>query len=173
MPFLNKIAGHSPIRTVFLHHAIWKIALMPIIDQKIVIQKPLFDVFRMAMDFNNLSNWQPRTTAVNITSGDPIRPGTMITIRRGSVFINADVVEYDRNKKITLQGIWGRFRFNRTIEFQSGGRETTILDKLNIQTGWLYFWYAPILAMNLRGELSAEWAQLKKQLESSSYIPGN
>jgi hypothetical protein len=146
---------------------------MPVIEQKIVIQKPLFDVFRVAMDFNHASSWQPRTTAINITSGDPLRPGTMLSIRRGSVFINADVIEYERNKKITMQGIWGRFRFNRVIEFHSGGRETTITDKLNIHTGWLYFWYAPILTMNLGSELKAEWAQLKKQLETSGYTPGN
>lgn len=146
---------------------------MPVIEQKIVIQKPLFDVFRVAMDFKNIANWQPRATAVNMTSGDPIRPGTMLSIRRGTVFINADVVEFERNKKILMQGIWGRFRFNRVIEFHSGGRETTIHDKLNIQTGWLYFWYAPILSATLRSELGAEWAQLKKQLESSAYTPGN
>ncbi len=140
---------------------------MPVIEQKIVIQKPLFDVFRVATDFKTVSSWQPRTTAINITSGDPIRPGTMLSIRRGGVFINADIIEYDRNKKVLMQGIWGRFRFSRTIEFHSGGRETTINDKLNIHTGWLYFWYAPILSATLRSELSAEWAQLKKQLETT------
>ncbi|MCU0511379.1 MAG: SRPBCC family protein [Anaerolineae bacterium] len=143
---------------------------MPVIEHSITINRPLVDVFRAVADFNAWHTWQPGITTVNLTSGDPVRVGTMLTIVRGGTFINADVLDYQRNKLIVFQGVWGRFRFSRTLDFQSGsvgGREAVVKDKINLQTGWLFFWYAPLLAMSVRSQTGGDWASLKRQLENS------
>jgi hypothetical protein len=140
---------------------------MPVIEQTITIQKPLFDVFRMATDVAQWGTWQNGVKNVALISGDPIRTGTMISLERGSTFINADVTDYQRQKTLSLTGVWGRFRFARLTEFSSTGRETTIRDKLTVQTGFLWFWYNPILTSQLNGQIKADWAALKKLLESS------
>jgi hypothetical protein len=140
---------------------------MPVIEQTVTIQKPLFDVFRVATDFAQWHTWQAGVKNVALISGDPIRTGTMISMERGSTFINADVTDYQRQKVLDLTGVWGRFRFNRHIEFSANGRETTIRDKMTIQTGFIWFWYNPILSARLGSQLKADWAALKKQLEGS------
>jgi len=140
---------------------------MPIIEQTATIQKPLFDVFRVAADFTQWHTWQAGVKNVALISGEPIRAGTMVSLERGSTFINADVTDYQRQKTLTLTGVWGRFRFVRHIEFGANGRETTIRDKMTIQTGFLWFWYNPILTSRLRSMFKADWAALKKQLESA------
>lgn len=140
---------------------------MPIIKHTITINRNVMDVFRAATDFDNIHTWQAGTSSVNVVSGDPIRSGTMVSIQRGGLFVNADVLDFQRNKLVTIKGVWGRFRFTRTQEFQSGNRETTVKDTLNIQTGWLYFWYAPFLNMLVSGQLRADWNRLKQQLENT------
>jgi hypothetical protein len=140
---------------------------MPVIEQTATIQKPLFDVFRVATDFAQWSTWQNGVKNVALISGDPIRTGTMVSMERGSTFINADVTDYQRQKVLSLNGVWGRFRFTRHIEFGANGRETTIRDKMTVQTGFLWFWYNPILTARLNSQIKSDWANLKKQLESS------
>jgi hypothetical protein len=145
---------------------------MPQIDHRETIQRPVFDVFKLAGDFERWDNWQDGVTDVSLIAADPIRPGTSVTIRRNmmgrNVFINADVVEYDRHKRIVLKGVQGLFPFNRTIAFQSQGRETLIIDSLSIRTGFMYFWYGPILAASLRKQLQNDWGTLKQMLESGN-----
>jgi hypothetical protein len=140
---------------------------MPVIEQTVSIQKPLFDVFRAATDFAAWGNWQNGVRNVALISADPIRAGTMVSMERGSTFINADVTEYQRQKTLSLSGVWGRFRFTRHIEFSATGRETIIRDKMSVQTGFLWFWYNPILTARLNGQIKSDWANLKKQLETS------
>lgn len=142
---------------------------MPRIEHRVTIQRPVFDVFKLAGDFNRWLEWQAGITDVSMISGNPIRSGTMLSVRRNllgrNVFINADVIEYDRNKRIELRGVHGTFPFQRVQEFQSQGRETLIIDNLNFKTGILYFWYGPILAGALRRQMEADWASLKQLLE--------
>src|SRR5688572_8919899 len=140
---------------------------MPRIENTITINRNVVDVFRAATDYNSLHTWQKGVTKVDVISGEPVRPGTMISIQRGGLFINADVLEFQRNKNVTLQGVWGRFRFQWTQEYQSNARETTIRDVLNIQTGWLFFWYSPFLSASVSNQLRADRAALKKQLENT------
>jgi xanthine dehydrogenase molybdopterin-binding subunit B len=67
------------------------------------------------------------------------------------------MVEVERNKSLEMTGIWGRFPFRRRVEFASTGRETQIKDRLTIKTGFLFFWYAPILSRALKSQLKQEW----------------
>lgn len=140
---------------------------MPLIDQSITMQKPLFDVFRAATDFAQWHTWQNGVRGVTLISGDPIRAGTMVSMERSGTFINADVTDYQRQKSLSLSGVWGRFRFTRTLEFSANGRETLVRDKINVQTNFLWFWYAPILRGQIASQTKADWAALKKMLESS------
>jgi hypothetical protein len=107
---------------------------------------------------------------IGITAGDPLRSGSMIAMTRrflgASIFVNADVLEVQRNKRIELQGIHGRFRFRREIEFTPDARSTKINDKITVQTGIIFFWYRPILLGALRRQIEQEWQNLKKLLEA-------
>lgn len=143
---------------------------MPLIEQKITIQRPIFDVFRLATDFERMREWQPDLLEVSLTSANPVRSGTMISMRRRFmgrlISLNADVLDFQRSKSLEIQGVHGTFPFRRTIEFSSSARETVISDRYNVRAGWFYFWYTPFFSRALKAQTDAEWKKLKQFLES-------
>lgn len=141
---------------------------MTVIENRVTIRRPLFDVFKQASDFNNLQSWQSNTVDITVTSGEPVRPGTMVAMKRkfrgSTIFVNFDVLDFQRNKRIELNGVWGRFPFRRVIEFSSGGGETAIVDTVRVNIPWLMFWYRPIFAGALKRQLNQEWQELEAHL---------
>lgn len=145
---------------------------MATVEIHVTIARPVSDAFQAVTDFENvesLQEWQPGLQSVGITAGNPLRTGSMLAMNRrflgSTIFVNADVVELQRNKRLSLKGIHGRFNFTRTIEFSPSGRETKIQDTWEIRTGWLYFWYSPILTSALRSQTQRQWQRLKQILE--------
>lgn len=143
---------------------------MATIDLQITLHAPLFDVFKAVTDFEAYPQWQPHVSLAKVSDGAPFRVGSMVYLEKkfgmGSIFINADVTEHQRNKSLELKGVHGRFRFRRLIEFTSTGRETLIRDSMTVHTGWLYFWYTPLLTATLRQQMRHEWELLRRKLTS-------
>jgi len=141
-----------------------------LIDQKYTIHKALPDVWRMVSDFEQYPRWQPGVRLARVTPNDPIRTGSMLYIEQqgllGTTFINADLIDFQRSKIIDMKGVYGRFRFRRTIELSSAGRETTVRDRIEMNPGCLYSWYTPLLRAQLSGQMQRDWNTLKKQLEA-------
>ena len=76
---------------------------MPKFENQVLIDRSIFDVFKYMGDFKNDTHWR-NVKGIGITSGDPIRPGSMVAMTRSlwgrKGFVNGDVTEYERNKKI-------------------------------------------------------------------------
>jgi hypothetical protein len=149
--------------------------MMADIEHKLSIARPVSDVFKAATDYENaeaIQSWQSAVQSLGITEGKPLRTGTMIAMMRkfmgGKTFVNLDVLDYQRNKRFEIQGIHGSFRYRREIEFVPNGRETSISDKINVTTGFLWFWYRPFFMAALKSQTAEEWQKLKKQLEGQS-----
>lgn len=144
---------------------------MPEVDLQVTISRPLFDVFKKAVDFDALTTWQPHVSLVKVTEGTPLRSGSMLYMEKkfgmGQIFVNADVIDLQRNKLIELKGVHGRFRFHRMTEFSSSGAgQTLIRDRFTLQTGWIFFWYNGWLRSTLESQLKAEWDMLKRALNA-------
>lgn len=140
-----------------------------IIENSITIQKPVADVFRTATDFDSFASWQPATKVVKVTPNDPVRAGSMVYMEKslptGLIFINADLIEFQRNKLMEMKGVFGRFKFTRKTEFINSGRDTIIKDRIEMPTGCLYSWYTPLLRRMLQAQTQREWALMKERLE--------
>ena len=54
---------------------------MPKFETQVLINRPVFHVFRYVGDFNNDVQWR-NVQGVGITSGDPVRAGTMVAMTR-------------------------------------------------------------------------------------------
>ena len=52
---------------------------MPKFETQVLINRPVFQVFRYVGDFNNDVNWR-NVANIGITSGDPIRTGSMVAM---------------------------------------------------------------------------------------------
>lgn len=141
-----------------------------LIEQKVTVRRALPDVWRMISDFEDYPRWQPHTRLAKVTPNDPIRQGSMLYIEKsdplGVTFINADLIEFQRSKMIDMKGVYGRFRFRRTMEFSTSGMETLVRDRIEMNPGCLYFWYTPILRSMLTSQMQREWDAVKKTLEN-------
>ncbi|GAB5493039.1 MAG: hypothetical protein Phog2KO_32540 [Phototrophicaceae bacterium] len=142
------------------------------IEHKITIDNNLIEVYKAVTAYEEdgaLKAWQPNLKSVGVTAGNPLRTGSMIGMTRkfvmGDIFVNADVIDMQRNKRFELQGIHGRFRFQREIEFTPNGRETVVTDRIWLKTGWLFFWWKPIALSTLRSQTAKEWQNLKAMLD--------
>lgn len=141
---------------------------MPSFENQILIERPVFDVFKFVGDFKNDSQWR-QVHGIGITSGNPTRPGTMIAMTRKvggfKGFVNADVIEYERNKRIELQGSFWGFQYTHTISFEHRGQQTNIQEAVNIRTRWM-FWFGIFFNMTLGRALKNELASLKTLLDN-------
>lgn len=142
------------------------------IEHKITINSNLVEVYKQVIAFEDsdaLKEWQPNLKSVGVTAGDPLRTGSMIGMRRkfvmSEIFVNADVIDMQRNKRLELKGVHGRFRFQREIEFASSGRETIVHDRIWLKVGWLFFLWKPIAISTLRSQTAQEWQNLKQLLD--------
>ncbi|GAB1420378.1 hypothetical protein MASR2M15_04740 [Anaerolineales bacterium] len=142
---------------------------MATIQYQTSITGSIFDVFTMATDFEHAADLQDHITHSTVTSGNPIRSGTMISQNRkwmgGNGFYNADVLDYQRYKEITLKGVFNRYPFTRTIKFESTGGKVLVKDSVTFRVGCLYFWYAPLLNMRFKGQMKQEWETIKRKVE--------
>lgn len=141
---------------------------MPKFETQVLVNRPVFQVFRYVGDFNNDVNWR-NVHNIGITSGDPIRTGSMVAMTRRIMgrkgFVNSDVTDYERNKKIVLKGSYWGFPFISTIIFDHRGQQTNVRETLEIRTRW-FFWFGIFFNLTLKGLLRREWDALKHLLDS-------
>ena len=141
---------------------------MPKFENHILIDRPVFEVFKYVGDFTNDTQWR-NVKGVGITSGDPIRPGSMVAMTRPLMgrngFMNGDVIEYDRNKKIEMKGSFWGFPFIYTMTFERRGQETNIIEIFDVRTRWMV-WFGLFFNMSLGRTLANELANLKQLLDS-------
>ena len=141
---------------------------MPKFENQVLINRPVFQVFKYVGDFRNDVHWR-NVHGVGITSGDPIRAGSMVAMTRRLMgrkgFVNSDVTDYERNRKIELKGSYWGFPFIATITFEHRGQQTNVKETLDIRTRWM-FWFGLFFSMIHKGALRKEWAALKRLLDS-------
>jgi len=141
---------------------------MPKFENHILIDRPVFDVFKFMGDFTNDPQWR-NVKGVGITSGDPIRPGSMVAMTRPLMgrkgFMNGDIVEYDRNKKIEMKGSFWGFPFVYTVTFERRGQQTHLIETFDVRTRWMV-WFGLFFNMSLGRTLANELANLKQVLDA-------
>lgn len=141
---------------------------MPTYENEVLIDRPVFDVFKYVGDFKNDTEWR-NVKGVGITSGDPIRAGSMVAMTRyifgRKGFVNGDVTEYDRNKKIELKGSFWGFPFVHTILLEHRGQQTNVKETIQIRTRWM-IWFTLFFNLSLNGALRNELQQLKEILDA-------
>ena len=141
---------------------------MPKFDNQVLINRPVFQVFGYVGDFNNEVHWRD-VQNVGITSGNPIRAGSMVAMTRRIMgrkgFVNSDVTDYERNKRIELKGSYWGFPYISTMTFEHRGQQTNVRESIDIRTRWM-FWFGIFFNLTLNGVLRRELDNLKQLLDS-------
>jgi uncharacterized protein YndB with AHSA1/START domain len=141
---------------------------MPVIEHKVMINRPVTDVFRFVTDFSNSPKWQP--SGVSLERAGKVRIGDMIVgqqrIMGRMQHVNADVVDFSPNQKLVFSGIMGGYAFRTTYTFNfsgTGGTEVAITTDIRIP--WFYFLFRPFVLSGLNSQTAAALQNLKQFME--------
>ena len=141
---------------------------MPKFENQALINRPVFQVFSYVGDFTNEDQWRD-VQNIGITSGNPIRAGSMVAMTRRIMgrkgFVNSDVTDFERNKKIELKGSYWGFPYIVTMTFEHRGQQTNVRETLDIRTRWM-FWFGFFFNLTLKRVLRRELDNLKQLLDS-------
>ncbi len=141
---------------------------MPKFENQVLINRPVFQVFSFVGDFTNEDQWRD-VQNIGITSGNPIRAGSMVAMTRRIMgrkgFVNSDVTDFERNKRIELKGSYWGFPYICTMTFEHRGQQTNVRESLDIRTRWM-FWFGFFFNLTLKRVLRRELETLKQVLDS-------
>ena len=144
---------------------------MPIIQHNLTINRPISDVFSYVADFTKSPNWQKDVVKVWQTE-EKARVGVMVTQSRRlrvvfyQLDLNADIVEYQLNKKIELKGTTGFFPIILTYTFEPSGRSTRITETMDIRMWGPHRLMSSFVSGAMKRRAERSWNNLKQLLEA-------
>jgi uncharacterized membrane protein len=145
---------------------------MPVIKRSVTIERPISQVFPYVADFSKHPEWQPDIIQLHL-SHDKARVGNMITINRqlralfARLDLNADIVDYQINKKIEYRGTMGMYPVLGSYTFEPQGRSTTVTETVDIRMWFLPRWFTGwLFSLRLGARTESVLKNLKQVLES-------
>jgi len=140
------------------------------IETRVVINRPIDEVFEFVSDVENNPLWQSSIIEGRQTSAGPLGVGTTImTISRYLGFqfkTDWEVIEYEPNKKYVAKSVSGHGQAKGTWEFQSVASGTRIDLVAEMGLSGLFRIVEPTLKKIGQRETEKEFAALKELLEA-------
>ena len=140
---------------------------MPVIEQRVNINRSVTDIFRFMTDFGNNPRWQP--SGMKLERVGKVRMGDMIVGHQRMMgrmqFVNADVVDYLPNQRLAYTGVMGGYNFRTTYDFSLVQGGTDVIIRTDIRIPWYLFMFRPFVLGGVRGQISASLERLKQVME--------
>jgi uncharacterized protein YndB with AHSA1/START domain len=140
------------------------------IEESVVINRPVEDVFAFMSNPENDPQWQSETTETEITSQGPIGVGTtyldvthFLGRRIESIY---EFTEYEINKKLSLKTTSGPIPIEATITYESVENGTKVNFSARGEAGGFFKLAEPLVARMAQRSWTANYANLKDLLES-------
>jgi carbon monoxide dehydrogenase subunit G len=140
------------------------------IEERIIINRPIEEVFAYVSDFRTALQWQSGVVDLRLTPEGPIGVGTRVTVVR--VFLGRQVegtvelFEYEPPTKQTFKSISGPVDNTVSRRFEPTAEGTTFIQAMDFQAGGLFALAEPLVARSLRRAMVADLGTLKDLLES-------
>jgi len=140
---------------------------MPLIEQRVTINRPVTDIFRFMSDFGNNPRWQP--AGIRLERVGKVRLGDMIVGHQRMLgrmqFVNADVVDYAPNQRLAWSGVMGGYAFRTTCDFSHAAGGTEVIVRTDIRIPWFLFMLRPFVLGGLRSQTAPSLPRLKQVME--------
>ncbi len=147
---------------------------MPVIEQRVNINRSVTDIFRFMTDFGNNPRWQP--SGMKLERVGKVRMGDMIVGHQRMLgrmqFVNADVVDYLPNQRLAYTGVMGGYNFRTTYDFSLAQGGTDVIIRTDIRIPWYLFMFRPFVLGGVRGQISASLERLKQVMEDRLDLSG-
>jgi len=141
------------------------------IEERIIINRPIEDVFAYVSDFRTASQWQSGVVDVQLTPEGSVGVGTRATFVR--VFLGrrlemtVEIVEYEPPTKQVFKTISGPMMPGTVSRrFEPAAEGTTLSQVIEGQTGGVFALAEPLVAQSLSRGVKAAFGDLKDLLES-------
>jgi len=140
---------------------------MPLIEQRVTINRSVTDIFRFMSDFGNNPRWQP--SGMRLERVGKVRMGDMIVGHQRMLgrmhFVNADVVDYAPNQRLAYTGVMGGYNFRTTYDYNRAAGGTEVIIRTDLRIPWFMFFLRPFVLSGVRRQMAASLEKLKQVME--------
>jgi uncharacterized membrane protein len=144
---------------------------MTYVEVEIEISRSAEEVFAYIANFENNPRWQNGIQEAVITSAEPFGEGSAYTqVARflgRRIESNFIVTAYEAKHRIAFETVTGSFpiQIERSVEARNGGAIVRAI--ISGDSSGFYRIFAPLLDFMVRQSIKADYARLKKILESA------
>lgn len=130
------------------------------------IDAPISEVFDYLADARNEPEWLPGASGVELSSSEPIGPGSTFVgayARAGTVRVV--ITTFDRPHRLTLHGEAKGMSFDDAIELADDGTGTQLRAVMRTQPKGLFRLVAPLMGRVISRQFQDNWEHLRQVLE--------
>jgi uncharacterized membrane protein len=140
------------------------------VEDSIVINRPIEEVFAYISDLSNAPEWQTGLLEVRMTTPEPSGVGTRYTFVRKflgrRLEASNEFTQYEPNQVVTFITTSGSVAVEASYLFEETPEGTNVTCQMEMQPGGFSRLAEPLIAASVRREMSAEFGYLKDLLES-------
>ncbi|MBZ0318811.1 MAG: SRPBCC family protein [Anaerolineae bacterium] len=140
------------------------------VEDSIVINRPIEEVFAYVSDLTNAPEWQTGLIEVRKTTAEPLGIGTQFTFVRKflgrKLEASNEFTVYKPNEIVTFKTTSGPIAVEASYLFGTELQGTRVTCKIEMKPEGFSKLAEPLIAASVRREMSAEFAYLKDLLES-------
>lgn len=140
------------------------------LEDSIVIDRPMSEIFAYVSDLTNAPEWQTGLLEVRRTTAAPLGIGTQFTFIRKflgrRLEATNEFTEYQPNETVTFVTTSGPVSVEASYLFKTEARGTRVTCRMQMKAEGFSRLAEPFVAASVQREMSAEFAYLKDLLES-------
>ena len=130
------------------------------------VQEPPGRVFDLMADARNEPAWNSQVTSTDLTSGEPIGPGsTFTTVNRGQTY-TAVITEYERPHRLTFEVTGKAMTITGRMWFTGAPDTTQLKAEFDMQPKGFMKAVLPLMAPAVRKDFPRQFASFKRFCEA-------
>jgi uncharacterized membrane protein len=138
-------------------------------EKRIMIHRPVEEVFAFVGDLQNAPTWQPELLEVRRTTEGPLGIGTRYTSVRKfmgrQMEASSEFVAFESNRKVAFANASGPVPFETSYDFEPAAEGTQLTAMVELQPKGFLRLAEPLMARSLRREMETHFSGLKALLE--------
>lgn len=142
------------------------------VEDSILINCPVEEVFAFVADQTNGPQWQDGLLEVRRITSGPVGVGTKHTAARKflgrKMELTNEYIKYEPNKQVTFKGESGSMHFETSYLTESTVDGTRLTCQMQMEQGGLFGLAEPMIAKSLKRDFAANFRPLKALLESQA-----
>jgi uncharacterized protein YndB with AHSA1/START domain len=142
------------------------------VDESIIIQRPVEEVFAFVADQRNAPEWQSGLLEVRRTDEGPLGVGATHAVVRKfmgrRMEVNNEYVAYELNAQVTFKSTAGPMPFEFSYLTESTPTGTRLTGNMQVKAAGFMGLAEPLIGASMKREMRAAFGELKDLLENQA-----